>query len=416
MARHPTPPLCEGTSLPGGYTVEQLLDEGAFARVYRGRGPAGQAVAIKVLKRLESQPRKRFAREVKVTRALPRSPYVVEYHHHGVLAGDVPFLVLEFIDGYTLAQLLRSGHVLTEKQACAMMTQLCESFGGLHKLGVTHGDIKPQNIMLDRIRKRVKLLDFGLVRDSQGLLKLFESENILPGTHFHENLDEGMLMGTPEYMAPEQIADAKLEDWSKARTDTPADVYGLGVIFYELLSGRRPFPFHAVPGTPRELKRQMLRFLDTRLAGRDALPPLGNITPQLWSIVSKALRHDPKLRQGDARVLQADIERYVDSGAGIPDDLDEETTISATFEQVRDYLAEASGLIAKPDFGDDSSQNFGDVRGQLHRRPPRQPSAPPSVDKAREARRGIGAEWWITGGIVLAWIAVMVALVATGVV
>ncbi len=325
-----------GVALPGGYRTNRLIGKGTFAWVYHGWSPRAEPIAIKILHRTEEQARKRFQREVIVTQALPASPHVVGYRGHGETAFGQPFLALEFVDGYTLAQLLATGRRLDEGQACDLMTQLCDAFAGLHKLGLAHRDIKPENIMLTHAAGTVKLMDFGLVRDAQGLLKLFEENDILAGRNFADNIDQGMVAGTPEYMAPEQIEDPILKDPEAFRTDTPADVYSLGIIFYQLLSGRKPFPLRLTAQSEREYRRQIMTYMKWRMAQPDdALRPIEDIAPPLWDVVAKALRRDPKKRQGDAIALRDDIVRYRQYGLGMPDDVDESETTALDVEQVR---------------------------------------------------------------------------------
>ena len=351
--------------LPGGYALGRPIGRGNFATVYAGNAPDGEPVAIKVLSTARPQALRRFQREIKVLRALPPSPNVVRYIDHGVTSEELHYLVMELVDGEPLGKRLKRDGVVDELRACRLMVQLCAALAGLHKLGVTHGDIKPNNILLERGSEGVKLLDFGLVRDAQGLLRLFEEEQILEGDDFAENLDMGVLIGTPAYLSPEQIDDARLRDWSRRRTDTPSDVYGLGVIFYEMLSGRLPYPFDFSrnAGSWEELKT----YLAARLAMDDGeLVPLSGVSPELWSVLKKALRQDPKLRQGDARVLQGDIERYLSSGLGIPEELDEDDTLF--MGQVN--LAELAASHGLPAPSPPSSPVASEPTGPAVTRPP----------------------------------------------
>lgn len=346
--------------LPGGYVIQRMVARGAFAVVYEARSADGQHVAIKVLDSKHPQAYKRFMREIKVMQALPDSRYRVRYIDHGEMENGTPFLAMEFIVGFTLGRLLRSGRRMTEAAACKLMMQLCEAFGGLHKLGMTHGDIKPDNIMLakgepaprtkkrgfrgsenlvhlgqvERSGLRMKLLDFGLVRDAQGLLKLLEEEAVLPGDDFQEYLEGGMIAGTPEYIAPEQITDARVTTREDTRTDTPADVFGLGVIFYELLTGKPSWPFRLQGSDPRFYRQQAKAYMDARSVGQPIPDAPPGTSQALWSVISKAMHPDPKMRQGDARQLFRDVERYVEYGAGVPGDLDTEVTIMAYLDDL----------------------------------------------------------------------------------
>ena len=320
---------CDGRTLPGGYQIVGELDRGAFAIVYDAQTASGDEVAIKVLTGANLQAQRRFRREIKVLRELPESPYLVKFYDTGYTPGNKQYLVMEKIHGYTLARLLDGGRKLGEKQACALMAQLCEALTGLHNLGMTHCDLKPRNIMMDRRNKRARLIDFGLVRDSQGLIRLLEQEHMIAGRQeFAEDIDAGMLVGTPEFVAPEQISDARLEDAALTRTDTTADVFSLGVIFYLMLTGDVPWPFVPKSEKPKPYRKELLRYMAKRIKSEGLkLTRPDHVSEPLWSIVQKALRNEPKMRQGDAQALHLDVQRYLDMGAGIPADLDEEHTI-----------------------------------------------------------------------------------------
>ena len=318
-----------GSTLPGGVRVGRLVGEGVFAQVFDGWLPSGDRVAVKVLRRRDKQAQRRFNREIQVQRALPPSPHVVGYRAHGTTEDGRPWLAMEYVDGFTLSKVFDQGRPMTPSQACTLMLQLCDSFGGLHRLGLAHRDIKPANVMITFKGRIVKLMDFGLVRDAQGLLRLFETEDILEGREFADDIDHGMLAGTPEYMAPEQITDPSLPEGAAGRTDTTADVYSLGVIFYQLLAAKKPFPFVVTATTEREYQKEVMSYLRSRLWTDDsALMPIPGLSEALWSVVAKALRREPKLRQGDATALHADIKRFVETGQGVPKDIDESRTLA----------------------------------------------------------------------------------------
>jgi hypothetical protein len=206
--------------------------------------------------------------------------------------------------------------ILEPTKAAAFMAELCGAFVGLHQLGVAHRDVKPENILLAR-QGGIKLIDFGLLRDAQGILKLLEEQDPLDRHLFAEELDQRILVGTPEYMAPEQFSDASMEDMAEGRTDTWSDVYSLGVILFQLLTGQKLFPMREVV-EDAEYAREMLRYMRWRLSFSDAhLPPCAGIEPGLDSILRKALRQEPRHRQPDARVLRDDLARYLSTGQGV---------------------------------------------------------------------------------------------------
>ncbi len=319
-----------GKPLIGGYVPQKYIARGRFAWVFDGVGPSLDRVAIKMLYRRDMQAERRFLRETKVLRQLPDHPNRVSYRAHGTTQDGAPWIAMEFIDGFNLRQVLKSGKPLPERAACTLMAQLCDGFQGLHKLGLAHRDINPDNIMVTHEARQVKLMDFGLVQDSQGLLKLYEQADILQGDDFVDNLDKGFIAGTPEYMAPEQISDPQNSDTNK--TDTTADVFALGVIFYELLAGHQLFPFAKGAGQAATKREAFMGFLKWRVAQdvSDYVCPAG-VSAELWSILRKSLNRDPRDRQSDGRELGADIRFYLETGQGVLDD-DLGATIATSFD------------------------------------------------------------------------------------
>jgi len=309
------------------YIVEELVGEGSFAWVYRARDREGEQVAVKILYSTQPTAAVRFAREVRVLQALPSNPYVAHYIDHGHSKDGRPVLILEFVDGITLKHGLERRPSLESDKAVSFVAKLCEAFVGLHQLGVAHRDVKPENILMPRTGG-IKLIDFGLIRDAQGILRLLEGEDPLETRVFQDELDRGVLAGTPEYMAPEQFSDSAVSDITQARTDTWSDVFSLGVILYELLTGRKPFVMREVPR--EEYPQELLRYLRWRLRLRDRdLPRVPSITSALQSVVHKALRRDPRRRQPDARALMEDLLRYQNTGQGITTVDDSRTQVAS---------------------------------------------------------------------------------------
>jgi serine/threonine protein kinase len=202
--------------------ILELLGEGGMGAVYKARQvKLDRLVALKVLPPgVEKGPggfAERFAREA---RALARlnHPHIVAVHDFGDVEG-LYYLVLEYVDGVNLRQALAAGK-LGPAQALLVVSDLCAALQYAHEMGVVHRDIKPENILLDR-QGRVKVADFGLAK----LVGQAQPPGRLTGS--------AQAMGTPHYMAPEQ--------WEKPlEVDHRADVYSLGVVFYELLTGELP--------------------------------------------------------------------------------------------------------------------------------------------------------------------------------
>ncbi len=208
--------------------ILELVGRGGMGAVYRARQRAlDRIVALKVLPPgLGADPQfaERFLREARALAKL-NHPNIVTVHDFGESGGRY-YLVMEFIDGANLRQMLKAGQ-LQPKDALAIVPKICEALQYAHDEGVVHRDIKPENVLVDRTG-RVKIADFGLAK----LLGKDSAE--LPLTQ------AGMHLGTPRYMAPEQL--------DKPETvDHRADIYSLGVVFYEMLTGEVPMGRFALP-------------------------------------------------------------------------------------------------------------------------------------------------------------------------
>jgi serine/threonine protein kinase len=353
------PPQDSGRpSRPVSLRLVRHVGAGKFAWVFEAQDSAGKRYAVKYLYRDDTQAIRRFKREIKVMRQLPPHANRVAYEGHGK-DGARLWVAMEFVDGFTLGAIVRQRRPVPEHAACALMVQLCDGFDGLHKLGLTHRDITPDNIMIRHEDRSVKLMDFGLVQDSQGLLQLYEQVDVLQGNDFLDDLDAGLIAGTPEFMAPEQISDPHENDRAQQKTDTPADVFALGTIFYQLLSGQQLFPW-ATGSRGKTGRDGLIAYLDWRTSFRDEMlvcPPA--IRSELWSIVRKSLARDPKLRQRDGAELAADLRFYLETGQGVLDD-----DMSATIAQQVD-LAKLRQMATPM-----STRDFSALKGELKRGEP----------------------------------------------
>ncbi|HEX6813838.1 MAG TPA: serine/threonine-protein kinase [Planctomycetota bacterium] len=220
----PACPHCHGAPVPeqlGPFALQRLVAAGGMGEVYLARHKElGTEVALKLLPAMPLQAaasvRERFAREARLT-ARVQHPGVVRVLDADV-AGDRPWLVLEYVDGQTLRHRLAQGP-LPVVEAARIAASTADVLAAAHEHGVLHRDIKPDNVMLSR-DGTVRVLDFGIAR-------AMSDEAPLTRT--------GEILGTPEYMAPEQLLDGP------EATDERTDVHALGVLLYELLTQRSPF-------------------------------------------------------------------------------------------------------------------------------------------------------------------------------
>lgn len=261
----PPEPSDLGEQLPGLQILE-LIGRGGMGAVYTARQKGlNRVVAVKVLpKEVRNDPGfgDRFVREAQ-TLAKLNHPNIVTVYDFG-RAGDLFYFVMEFVDGITLRESIAAGGVKPE-EALRIVPELCEALQYAHEEGVVHRDIKPENILLDR-RGRIKIADFGLAK----LLKGKEQDQNL--THTHQ------VMGTMNYMAPEQMTTGK-------EVDHRADIYSLGVIFYELLTGELPKGWFAPPSKKVAV--------DVRID----------------DVVLRALESEPSKRYQHASDVKSDVER-----------------------------------------------------------------------------------------------------------
>ncbi len=205
----------------GRYEVGDLVGEGAMARVYRARDPEiDRIVAIKLLKEelcVDKEYVNRFLRESKAAGAISH-PNIVTIFDVGRL-GDTPYITMEFLDEKSLADVLTENAKLTVKQVISIGIQLARALDHAHRRGIVHRDVKPGNILLMEKGQTVKITDFGIAR-------LDSSDDL-------QKTNAGTILGTPRYMSPEQAAGLAV--------DGRSDLFSLGVILYELLTGKKAF-------------------------------------------------------------------------------------------------------------------------------------------------------------------------------
>ena len=272
-----------GPPLAGRYTLRRELGNGAYARVYLADDQKlGRAVAVKVLGASSAHSQEaiqRLEREGRVSAAI-NHPNVCAVSDVGRLDNGLPFLVMEYLSGQTLADRLDRDKKLPVPIAVDFAEQMLLGLFAAHRLGIVHRDVKPANVFLVDLglgRHLLKLLDFGTAYLTG---TVSEAETLTVA---------GLVVGTPEYMAPEQLRGLRGFD---ARTD----VYACGVVVYEMLSGRRPFE-----GLPLDQLCQAIAFKQP--------PSVSEVAPLVPAPIARAvdiaLAVNPTRRHADAAAFLA---------------------------------------------------------------------------------------------------------------
>ncbi len=228
--RHTPPPSIEEISLHfPELEILELIGVGGMGAVYKARQPQlDRTVALKILSlELAQEPTfvERFSREAKVLARLSH-PNTVSIFDFGT-AGPFCFLLMEYVDGVNLRQAMRTGG-FTPSEALALVGDMCSALQFAHEEGILHRDIKPENVLIDS-KGRVKIADFGIAK----LLGPAAPKDVTLTLH-------GAILGSPHYMAPEQIE-------TPGDVDQRADIYSLGVVLYEMLTGELPLGRFALP-------------------------------------------------------------------------------------------------------------------------------------------------------------------------
>lgn len=253
--------------------ILEFVGQGGMGAVYKARQKElDRIVALKILPPNIGQDAsfaERFSREAKALARL-NHPNIVTIHDFG-RADGLYFFLMEFVDGVNLRQLLNTSRVST-REALAIVPQICDALQFAHDQGIVHRDIKPENILLDR-RGRVKVADFGLAKIIGGEDGALCGENQAAASC----TEVGKIMGTPQYMSPEQIS-------APGEVDHRADIYALGVVFYQMLTGELPDKKIEPPSKKVQI--------DVRLD----------------EVVLRALEKNPELRYSQASILKTQLE------------------------------------------------------------------------------------------------------------
>ncbi len=278
--------LQNGYMLRDQYRVEGLVGVGGMGVVYKAvHNITHQPVAIKVLwQDLANNPQevRRFTREARAASILTHPNTVRVYDFGRDERSDAIYMVMEFLVGRKLSDLLSETPVLPPTRAVHITAQVCKSLEEAHSKGIVHRDLKPDNIFLQDVageKDFVKVLDFGLAKFVKGN---FERDNLTK---------TGYVVGSPEYMAPEQAIGSSV--------GPAADLYSLGIVLYEILTG--DLPFDAV-STAQVLRKHIM----------DRVPDMpegirNNIPPKLETVVLRCLEKDPADRPPSAEVLRIQL-------------------------------------------------------------------------------------------------------------
>ncbi len=267
-----SPPSLEAVArLFPQFEVLCFIGRGGMGAVYKVRQTSlDRYVALKILG-IDGEPAfaERFTREARALAKLNHSG-IVTIHDFGRAEG-LFYLLMEYVDGVNLRQLLQAGRV-SPREALAIVPQICDALQYAHDQGIVHRDIKPENILLDR-QGRVKVADFGVAKLVGAREHIMASERSRVGGF----TESGRIVGTPAYMAPEQFE-------RPGDVDHRADIYALGVVFYQMLTGQLP---------DRPIERPSKRV---------------QIDVRLDEIVLRALEKDPDRRYSQASVLKTQVE------------------------------------------------------------------------------------------------------------
>jgi serine/threonine-protein kinase len=362
----------------GRYKILGELGRGAMGVVYRAQDPAlDRVVALKtILLNEDSGARrdyqKRFSLEARAAGKLTH-PNIVTTYDFGE-EGDLAYLAMELLEGTELRERMNDG-ALAVAEAVGIAIQVADGLGFAHERGVVHRDIKPANIMLLE-RGDVKIMDFGIAR--------MRSADQMTST--------GIVVGTPRFMSPEQV--------SGQPVDQRSDLFSLGVVFYEMLTGVAPFSGDDTPQIAHRI---------TRLEPEPPSHKNPEVTSMLDFVVARALKKDPEVRYQDAYELAADLRTCLaELQSRAPTRPPESTTRTVKLEAA---AAKAPAAVAiAPDTRLPLSRQFdsGDAlqRVASTRRGDRTPRA---VGLLRRVRYDAGPRllflWIVVAGSAGAWIA-----------
>jgi serine/threonine-protein kinase len=345
-----TTELSSGAILRAKYQILAKLGEGGMGVVYKVRHVHFDEIfAIKVVSPsllADSGFQQRFRTEALLMRRLDH-PNAVRVQDYDETEDGRPFMVMEYVEGMGLDRLLAQEPLFTIPRSLRITMQVCEALAAAHKLGIVHRDIKPSNILVVQQpdgRDHVKVLDFGVAKVKEG-----------SGVQAASVTRTGFVVGTPDYMSPEQAQGVRGD-----LLDGRSDLYSLGVVLFQLLTGRLPFS----ADTP----------VMVLLAHMQQKPPnprdLRDIPGPLSSLVLRALEKEPALRFPNAEAMRDALKTMLDM---------EEMDLGGTIRGASPFRAPAA-----PESGSGKRPQSGAIETQVVTPPPRPAVAPPRVEQQTE--------------------------------
>lgn len=318
-----------GTVLDGQYQIEALLGQGGMGAVYRARHKLlGDQVAIKIIQpeaSISAEFQKRFLREGQAARSF-QHPNVITVHDLRMTEDGLIYLVMEYIEGSSLHGELKKQGRFSPAQALEILEPIASALTAAHATGVVHRDLKPDNIMIGKSaqgQRIVKLLDLGLA-------KLRNNEATMLTV-------QGQILGTPQYMSPEQ--------WNGVEDiDGRTDLYSLACVFYELIAGRRPFDGKTLESLACQHALNMPTPLHEVVKG---------VPPEFSNAIARALEKDRTKRQETCAELIDELKTALKNGAMA---VDPQLEMAATIKL--DSKLSGSGVSSVPSANDAVTLNF----------------------------------------------------------